>query len=134
MISKTGHHTPYGYIDPESENSEQDVMSSSEYFDHCLEKEFYLSDEHIEACESYYVLRWTGSHLRAMVAETNRIMHQGKIYLVSFRSEHDAARCYSSAQVKISFRFPNEYGNHLSYAVVRRMRLPSVPALASNLS
>ena len=115
--------------DPNSDefldSDDYSFMTPAQQFEYDLEHSFYLDPHHSEQCKSYYILRWTGKHLASMVSFDGEIIHQGKTYLVSFRSPHDSARCYSSAQVKISFRFPNDPSSNGAYAVVRRIRLSS---------
>lgn len=82
-----------------------------------------MPQEYQDACQSYYLLRWSASHVR-QVWNNGVIIHKGVSYLVQYY------RCYphqikGDVQVFVSFRQPDPIFGLQSYVLISPARGPN---------
>jgi len=83
---------------------------------HALINRFELTQEQIEACEKYYILRWTGAHFKH-VMHSGVIRHQNTEYLVVYK-DCKPSEIATSSQLFMSFRKPAHEFHLQAYVLV----------------
>ena len=81
-----------------------------------LTKCFELEGEYKDACEKYYILRWSGAHFKHVMHD-GLIIHQGVRYLVIYNN-CTPTDIKTGSRLYVSFRKPSKEFELQAYVLV----------------